>query len=102
VRNHHESWDGRGYPDGLVGEEIPLLARIIKVADCFDALVSERPYGAVLSEEEALAHFRLQAGSMYDPKVVEALFEVLRDETSYRACPTDARDQVEDAVAAAS
>jgi len=102
VRNHHESWDGRGYPDGLVGEEIPLLARIIKVADCFDALVSERPYGAVLSEEEALAHFRLQAGSMYDPVVVEALFEVLRDETSYRACPTDARDQVEDAVAAAS
>lgn len=80
VRNHHESWDGRGYPDGLRGEEIPLLARIVKVADCYDALISERPYGAVMSEEETLAHFRLHAGSYYDPAIVEALAAVLREE----------------------
>jgi HD-GYP domain-containing protein (c-di-GMP phosphodiesterase class II) len=80
VRNHHESWDGRGYPDGLVGEAIPLLARIVKVADCYDALVSERPYGAVMSEEEAVAHFRMQAGAQYDPVVVDALAAVLREQ----------------------
>lgn len=80
VRNHHESWNGRGYPDGLKGEEIPLLARIVKVADCYDALISARPYGAVMSEEEAVAHFRLHAGDHYDPAVVDALAAVLREE----------------------
>ena len=80
VRNHHESWDGRGYPDGLTGEQTPLLARIVKVADCFDAMISERPYGSVLNEQEALAHFRIHAGSYYDPAVVDALEAVLREE----------------------
>lgn len=80
VRNHHESWDGRGYPDGLAGEAIPVSARIVKVADCYDALISDRPYGAVMGEEEALAHFRLLAGTHYDPAVVEALHAVLREE----------------------
>lgn len=87
IRNHHESWDGRGYPDGLVGEATPLLARIVKVADCYDALISERPYGAVLSEEEALAHFRLHAGDLYDPAVVDALLAVLREEAPYDGAP---------------
>jgi len=82
VRNHHESWDGRGYPDGLIGEATPLLARIVKVADCYDALVSERPYGAVMSEEEALAHFWMHAGAQYDPAVVGVLTAVLREEES--------------------
>jgi HD-GYP domain-containing protein (c-di-GMP phosphodiesterase class II) len=77
VRNHHESWDGRGYPDSLAGANIPLLARVVKVADCYDALVTERPYGSVMSEEEALAHFQLHAGSQYDPAVVAGLIAVL-------------------------
>jgi len=77
IRNHHESWDGSGYPDGLAGEDIPLLARIVKVADCFDALVSDRPYRPPLSEQEALAHLRLHAGIHYDPVVVQALSAAL-------------------------
>ncbi len=55
IRGHHERWDGSGYPDGLAGEEIPLLARILQVSDIYDALISERPYKAALSPEEAFA-----------------------------------------------
>jgi putative two-component system response regulator len=55
IRNHHERWDGSGYPDGLVGESIPLLARIMQVADIYDALITERPYKPALSTEEAFA-----------------------------------------------
>jgi HD-GYP domain-containing protein (c-di-GMP phosphodiesterase class II) len=79
IRSHHESWDGRGYPDGLAGEAIPLLARIARVADCYDALVSERPHGAVMSEQEALAHFQMQAGIQYDPAIVEVLASVFQE-----------------------
>jgi HD-GYP domain-containing protein (c-di-GMP phosphodiesterase class II) len=79
VRSHHERWDGRGYPDGLAGEAIPLLGRIMKVADSYDALISDRPYRRALSEDEALTHFRLNVGTQYDPKVVEALTAVIRD-----------------------
>ena len=55
IRNHHERWDGSGYPDGLAGENIPLLARILQVADIYDALITERPYKPALSHEEAFA-----------------------------------------------
>jgi len=55
IRNHHERWDGSGYPDGLAGEEIPLLARILQVADIYDALITERPYKPALSTQEAFA-----------------------------------------------
>jgi len=54
IRHHHERWDGSGYPDGLRGEQIPLLARILQIADIFDALTSERPYKPALSVQEAL------------------------------------------------
>jgi HD-GYP domain-containing protein (c-di-GMP phosphodiesterase class II) len=80
VRNHHESWDGRGYPDGLQGEEIPLLARILQVADCYDALITERPYRPVVTEEEVLSHFQVNAGIQYDPAVVAALRAVIQGE----------------------
>jgi putative two-component system response regulator len=53
IRNHHERWDGSGYPDGLAGEDIPLLARILQVADIYDALTTERPYKLALSHEQA-------------------------------------------------
>jgi putative nucleotidyltransferase with HDIG domain len=73
VRWSHERWDGKGYPDGLVGEEIPVAARIIAVCDAFTAMVSSRPYAARRSSEEALAELRRQAGRQFDPAVVEAL-----------------------------
>ncbi len=77
VRNHHESWDGRGYPDGLAGENIPLLARLLQVADSYDAMVSERPYQPAMSEQEVVSHFRQYAGVLYDPPAVEALCSVI-------------------------
>ncbi|ACA19677.1 response regulator receiver modulated metal dependent phosphohydrolase [Methylobacterium sp. 4-46] len=69
---HHERWDGTGYPRGLKGEEIPLSGRIVAVADVFDALTSARPYKAAWSLEAARDHVRAQAGTHFDPAVVEA------------------------------
>ncbi len=74
VRHHHERWDGKGYPDGLSGEAIPLGARILTVADSYQAMVEERPYRKPLSDELALEQLRQAAGTQFDPKVVEALF----------------------------
>jgi putative nucleotidyltransferase with HDIG domain len=71
VRHHHENWDGRGYPDGLRGIEIPIGARILAVVDCFDALTSDRPYRPSLSNAEALQIIMARRGSMYDPLVVD-------------------------------
>ena len=73
---HHERWDGSGYPRGLKGEEIPVEARILAVADVYDALRSDRPYRPAWSEEEALSYIRAQSGRLFDPRVVEALEEV--------------------------
>ena len=77
VRHHHERWDGTGYPDGLGGEEIPLGARIIAVADAFDAMTSDRAYRRAMSEAQALAEVRRQSGSQFDPQVVVAFERVL-------------------------
>ncbi len=73
VGHHHERPDGRGYPAGLRGREIPLLARIVAVADCYDALRSERPYRRPVSAEEAWAELRRHAGSQFDEEVVAAV-----------------------------
>jgi diguanylate cyclase (GGDEF)-like protein/putative nucleotidyltransferase with HDIG domain len=73
VRHHHEKWDGTGYPDGLKEEEIPKGARILSVADCYDALRSDRPYRPKLSEKVALEHIVTESGKSYDPAVVEQL-----------------------------
>lgn len=72
IRYHHERYDGRGYPDGLSGREIPLVARILAVADAFVAMTADRPYREALSEEEALGEIESNAGTQFDPKVVEA------------------------------
>jgi putative two-component system response regulator len=73
IRHHHEKWDGSGYPDGLRGEEIPLLARILQVADIYDALTTPRPYKAGMSTSEALAVLREEARRGWrDPVIVEA------------------------------
>jgi hypothetical protein len=76
ARWHHEHWDGSGYPDGLEGEQIPLAARIVAVADVFDALISERPYKKAWPPETALQEIKQIAGSHLDPQLVEAFVEL--------------------------
>ncbi len=76
VRHHHEHWDGSGYPDSLKAQAIPIGARILAVVDCFDALTSDRPYRPKLAKSAALEILRQRAGSMYDPVVVDAFFEM--------------------------
>jgi putative two-component system response regulator len=71
IRHHHEWFDGHGYPDGLSGQGIPLLARIISVCDAFDALINDRPYRPGVSVAEAVAILRAGAGSQWDPELVE-------------------------------
>jgi putative nucleotidyltransferase with HDIG domain len=73
VRSHHEKWDGSGYPYGLRGEEIPIGARILSVVDCLDALASDRQYRRALPLDEAMARVASEAGTAFDPKVVQAL-----------------------------
>lgn len=75
--NHHEKWNGTGYPRGLRGEEIPLSARLFAVVDVWDALTSNRPYRKAWSEEDALNFIREQSGIYFDPRVVELFFKVI-------------------------
>jgi len=75
IRHHHERWDGRGYPDGLGGVEIPLCARIVSVADAFDAMTAERPYTQPVTIDAAVGNLRKGAGAQWDPAVVEALID---------------------------
>jgi HD-GYP domain-containing protein (c-di-GMP phosphodiesterase class II) len=80
VRGHHERWDGKGYPDGLAGEEIPLEARILSVCDAFDAMTSKRRYRDARPQAEALAELRANAGTQFDARVVEALVKIVERE----------------------
>jgi HD-GYP domain-containing protein (c-di-GMP phosphodiesterase class II) len=73
---HHEHYDGRGYPHGARGEEIPLIARIISVADAYDSMSSRRPYRETLPEEESLTRLRTKAGSQFDPQIVSIFLEL--------------------------
>ena len=75
--SHHENFDGSGYPDGLRGAAIPLSARIVAVADTFEALVSERPYRPAFSQDQAMTMIETMAGSRFDPVVVEAFLDVM-------------------------
>jgi putative nucleotidyltransferase with HDIG domain len=79
VRHHHERYDGTGYPAGLRGEEIPILARVLSVTDAYEAMTADRPYRTGLSHEGAIAELRRCAGTDFDPRVVEALIEVLAE-----------------------
>ena len=79
VRSTHERLDGKGYPDGLSGDQIPLLARIISVCDAFYAMTEGRPYSAGMSDEQALAELRRCSGSQFDGAVVDALVEAQRE-----------------------
>jgi diguanylate cyclase (GGDEF)-like protein len=73
VRHEHERWDGQGYPDGLAGEQIPIEARIILVCDAYHAMVSDRPYRKAMEHRAAIAELTANAGTQFDPQVVEAL-----------------------------
>jgi len=75
IRSHHERVDGKGYPDMILDGEIPLIAKIIAVADTFDAMTTDRPYRAALSEREAVEELRRFAGTQFDADVVEALIK---------------------------
>jgi putative nucleotidyltransferase with HDIG domain len=77
VRHHHERFDGRGYPDGLKGQSIPLEARILCLADSLEAMASDRPYRRALSREEILQEIHVNAGRQFDPVVVDAFLKVL-------------------------
>jgi HD-GYP domain-containing protein (c-di-GMP phosphodiesterase class II) len=77
VRHHHEHLDGSGYPDALVGEAIPIEARVIAVADAFSAITTDRPYRRSRTHAEALAELRAGAGQHHDPFAVEALARAL-------------------------
>jgi diguanylate cyclase (GGDEF)-like protein/putative nucleotidyltransferase with HDIG domain len=76
VRHHHENWDGTGYPAGLKSTDIPIGARILSVVDCFDALISDRPYRPRLSDDEAIAILIQRRGTMYDPLIVDTFVRV--------------------------
>jgi diguanylate cyclase (GGDEF)-like protein/putative nucleotidyltransferase with HDIG domain len=89
VRSHHEKWDGSGYPDGLVGEQIPVGARILTVVDCLDALASDRQYRKALPLEQALQQVVEQSGTSFDPRVVTILKNRCQElEAKARSAPT--------------
>ncbi|MFT9487342.1 MAG: HD domain-containing phosphohydrolase [Tepidibacillus sp.] len=77
---HHERWDGKGYPRGLKREEIPLFCRILAVADAYDAMTNDRTYRKALSKEEAIAEIRRNAGTQFDPQVVEIFLRIMVQE----------------------
>jgi putative nucleotidyltransferase with HDIG domain len=91
VLYHHEAWNGRGYPTGLHGEEIPLSARILSVADVYDVLTSQRPYKAALSEEAARERLLLGSAASFDPTIVRAFLHLLDAYPNFtlpqRICP---------------
>lgn len=83
ARSHHERWDGQGYPDGLNGEEIPLLARIVAVADAWDAMTSNRVYRAGMSEQSALAILEKEKDwGQWDPYLIEEFIKIIMKENS--------------------
>jgi HD-GYP domain-containing protein (c-di-GMP phosphodiesterase class II) len=79
VLHHHEQWDGGGYPFGISGDAIPQIARILAVADAYDAMTSDRPYRRGMAEDKVQEIFRNGAGKFWDPEVVDAFFKS-RDE----------------------
>jgi len=83
VRGIHEEFDGKGYPDRLKGEQIPLLARILSVADCYDAMVTDRPYRKAVSHKAACAEIRRERGKQFCPTVVDNFLELARQNGLY-------------------
>jgi len=98
VRHHHEHFDGRGYPNGKKGEEIPLGSRILAVADAYDAMTSDRPYRSAMSKETAIARLKAASGTQFDPRVVEAFLTTLaKREEEREYIPHRAQPRLEEA-----
>ncbi|MDE6942637.1 MAG: diguanylate cyclase, partial [Lachnospiraceae bacterium] len=76
---HHECWDGSGYPKGLKGDAIPLAARIVKVVDVFDAMISERRYKKPIPLEQTLTYMQEGAGSIFDPDIIRVFMRIYRN-----------------------
>ena len=83
IRHHHERWDGKGYPDGLSGGSIPLLARILSVADAFDAMVTDRPYRRAKTKEDSLSEIEKLSGFQFDKQVVEKFKKILEKDNKH-------------------
>jgi putative nucleotidyltransferase with HDIG domain len=78
VRHHHENWDGTGYPDGRPREDTPIGSRVLAIADCYDALTSDRPYRCALTQRAAIVMIEERRGSMFDPKMTDAFLRIVR------------------------
>jgi len=81
IRHSHERWDGTGYPDGLAGNEIPIAARVVFVADAYEAMISDRPYRRAMSPLRAIEEIQRGAGTQFDPEVVDAFLRIMRRQT---------------------
>ena len=77
IRHHHERWDGKGYPDRLAGDAIPIEAAVVGLADAWDAMTTDRPYRSALTDEEAMREIREGRGTQFAPAVVDAFFAAL-------------------------
>jgi HD-GYP domain-containing protein (c-di-GMP phosphodiesterase class II) len=89
IRHHHERWDGRGYPDKLAGEDIPMLGRLMAVADAFSAMTTDRPYRKGMSVSEATSRLREGVGTQFDPAMVVAFVRALGVQATGRSGATD-------------
>lgn len=98
VRHHHEAWDGSGYPDGLSGDAIPLVARILAVADSYDAMTSSRPYRTGMPIEKAEAILRENAGVQWDSTIVDAYFAIREDIHAISEKPSQCSLQLESSI----
>ena len=92
IRHHHEHWNGKGYPDGLAGEAIPITARILQVVDAYDALCTRRPYKAAFRKEEVFRTLEKETGQgLWDPRMIERLVGIMSRpvplEETYDAIP---------------
>ena len=84
ARYHHERYDGKGYPEGLAGEKIPLLARIIAVADSYDAMTSNRSYRSYLPQNEAREEIARNRGTQFDPEIADIMLQIIDEDKEYR------------------
>jgi HD-GYP domain-containing protein (c-di-GMP phosphodiesterase class II) len=94
VRSSHERWDGKGYPDGLVGEAIPLESAIVCVCDAFNAMTTDRPYRRAMSTDAAIAELRANSGSQFSPRVVAALIELIEKDRALVGPKADVVDEM--------
>ena len=83
ARYHHERYDGKGYPEGIKGEEIPLIARVVAVADAYDAMTSNRSYREVMPQEKVRAEIEKNKGTQFDPQVADVMLSMIDEDTRY-------------------